>query len=848
MRVFVQVRHQQQKQPLQSQNSSSTAVATSTAIPAQPSPTSTSNSASPLKAIPTIRNKVEQNSDEHNCVEKSEPVVPPSTSFALSEVESSTSAVVVSTDFKLAKRKLSIESPIPPKVSIAISRSATSSSNKLLSLVESRGLDPLLGRHRTRGEPTKKSTNHLLQTNTELPSEKVSNCTVDKLESCTVPKNLTVNDINTDSNTGNLSENIVYAKTNKAVKLDPETTPINKNSSSSAIHTTSNNITSHKSLERKRKASGSIDILDAESKPSPNKKSSSASITSSPSKNLNQQEPPKDKRKEIMVQHLRSQTADEGLDHYSSNDVRTNSSSRPSSSSRAYHYEPHRQLVCTSTTEEEDDDRSTVTNTAIVAEHENNPVYENTPHDAVSEHHNYDFHQVDRRPRAASSASSEREEFHTRGGDVWDVETEQSRGDVSNSSVYSSKLPASITATNGLVVEEEEGRKSDEYETFQVVLKKRGLEMVEQEGDGNCLFRAVSLQVYGAADVHMDVRKRCLDFMAKDEAHFSEFVVDEPFMQYIRRKRQSGVHGNNPEIQAISELYNRPVEVFVPKHGATPINIFHADYKTCDVPIRLSYHDGNHYNAVIDPLCPTAGLGLGLPGLEPGLADRMQMQKAVDESEDLHVEKVAKESHEMEVQKAIVESKRESNSKGFDMYYKQKAALMMSDLEATDFELEQAALVDSLDSHNIKEAGRKQPWNHNGQQQQQKQHHSRERRRQHSHHDGSSSSAAFSTGFAETSSSTTVTRTRAHSATSSSLVASLPPIQPSETSKREHDEHIPAHLLSTNHGGDDDEYPQTVQELVMNGFSLERVLKAYDLIGDNFNDLLAFLMNSGSVG
>ncbi len=49
--------------------------------------------------------------------------------------------------------------------------------------------------------------------------------------------------------------------------------------------------------------------------------------------------------------------------------------------------------------------------------------------------------------------------------------------------------------------------------TFREALKQRGLEEVEQEGDGNCLFRAVSLQVYGDPDAHMDVRRRCIDFM-----------------------------------------------------------------------------------------------------------------------------------------------------------------------------------------------------------------------------------------------------------------------------------------------------------------------------------------------
>jgi OTU domain-containing protein 5 len=146
----------------------------------------------------------------------------------------------------------------------------------------------------------------------------------------------------------------------------------------------------------------------------------------------------------------------------------------------------------------------------------------------------------------------------------------------------------------------------------------------------------------------------------RDEQHFSQFVTGEPFAQYIQRKRQDGVHGNHAEIQATSELFNRPVEVFCPENGAAPLNIFHAEYKTDDAPIRLSYHDGNHYNAVVDPLVPTAGLGLGLPGLQPGLADKMQMAKAVAESDavadQMEFKRALKESQDDELQRAIKDS------------------------------------------------------------------------------------------------------------------------------------------------------------------------------------------------
>ena len=207
-------------------------------------------------------------------------------------------------------------------------------------------------------------------------------------------------------------------------------------------------------------------------------------------------------------------------------------------------------------------------------------------------------------------------------------------------------------------------RNYDDDNAFVQALKKKGLEIVEQAGDGNCLFRAVSLQVYGDASMHAEVRTRCMDFMAVNEEHFGEFVTGETYTEYIARKRLDGVHGNNPEIQAISELYNRPVEVYTPDRGAAPLNIFHKEYSTADIPIRLAYHDGNHYNAVIDPIRPTAGLGLGLPGLQPGLADKQQMQTAVLESDQqMDLEKAIKESeqelthaYDDELQRALKES------------------------------------------------------------------------------------------------------------------------------------------------------------------------------------------------
>lgn len=38
-----------------------------------------------------------------------------------------------------------------------------------------------------------------------------------------------------------------------------------------------------------------------------------------------------------------------------------------------------------------------------------------------------------------------------------------------------------------------------------------------------------------------------------------------------------------------------------------------------------------------------------------------------------------------------------------------------------------------------------------------------------------------------------------------------------------------------------DQYPQAVQELVINGFELDKAIQGYKMLGDNFDDIVLFL-------
>jgi hypothetical protein len=68
-----------------------------------------------------------------------------------------------------------------------------------------------------------------------------------------------------------------------------------------------------------------------------------------------------------------------------------------------------------------------------------------------------------------------------------------------------------------------------------------------------------------------------------------------------------GVWGDDIEIQALSEIYNRPIEIY--SHSIEPLKTFHETDKSYTrgtdrginhkwLPIRLSYHGKAHYNSL----------------------------------------------------------------------------------------------------------------------------------------------------------------------------------------------------------------------------------------------------------
>ena len=60
-------------------------------------------------------------------------------------------------------------------------------------------------------------------------------------------------------------------------------------------------------------------------------------------------------------------------------------------------------------------------------------------------------------------------------------------------------------------------------------------------------------------------------FQSQNSEYFSQYLTED-IHDYIARKRYLGVHGNHLEIQALSEMYNRPIHIYC--YSAEHINIF----------------------------------------------------------------------------------------------------------------------------------------------------------------------------------------------------------------------------------------------------------------------------------
>lgn len=171
-------------------------------------------------------------------------------------------------------------------------------------------------------------------------------------------------------------------------------------------------------------------------------------------------------------------------------------------------------------------------------------------------------------------------------------------------------------------------------ENFQIKFEeevKQKFMVYKIQGDGNCLYRSFSHQIYGDQEYYQYVKEGILEYLNLEKNFFSSYLPGglKNFDLYLNMKRLDGVWGDDLEIQAFSELYNR--SVFIYADGIKPLKTFHEEREEKRLKVNISYHGRAHYNSLL----PVEEIEIvqykeGILQTQPGEYEAIELKKISD--------------------------------------------------------------------------------------------------------------------------------------------------------------------------------------------------------------------------
>ncbi|RDX46065.1 cysteine proteinase [Lentinus brumalis] len=96
-------------------------------------------------------------------------------------------------------------------------------------------------------------------------------------------------------------------------------------------------------------------------------------------------------------------------------------------------------------------------------------------------------------------------------------------------------------------------------------LRELGLYAAHTIGDGNCLFRALSDQLYGTPTNHLKLRADICNWIEQHKERYAPFVEDERGLDHhLSCMRQQATYGGHLELSAFAHMTKRNVKVIQP--------------------------------------------------------------------------------------------------------------------------------------------------------------------------------------------------------------------------------------------------------------------------------------------
>ena len=148
--------------------------------------------------------------------------------------------------------------------------------------------------------------------------------------------------------------------------------------------------------------------------------------------------------------------------------------------------------------------------------------------------------------------------------------------------------------------EEQQQRQAADYDlAFTSVLFLQNLQIFWILGDGNCLFRSLSHQLYGTDKHYHRVRLEIMDYIQLHADKYRSFMENNVILEeYVVRMKEDKQWGGELEISVAAELYKKIQIILHYKQNVIPTRTFGQEEVGKRI-LRISYHNGNHYNSVV---------------------------------------------------------------------------------------------------------------------------------------------------------------------------------------------------------------------------------------------------------
>lgn len=138
-------------------------------------------------------------------------------------------------------------------------------------------------------------------------------------------------------------------------------------------------------------------------------------------------------------------------------------------------------------------------------------------------------------------------------GDENVITSKSSKPKVSDKSITHTTLPSTSKAA--------ESEQSCSPMTATEFLRCQGRTIHCVLGDGNCMFRSLSHQIYGTEDKHQKIRLALQQVLEENFEMYEKFWIqtDVSFSSHVQRLKNQGVWGTHVELLAATDYYHIPV-------------------------------------------------------------------------------------------------------------------------------------------------------------------------------------------------------------------------------------------------------------------------------------------------